>query len=1331
MVRKFKAPVAMLLVLSLLLTDLLFTTNAGYKNYVQAGSAELNDSNIESIVKNGGFEQAGTGTGAGFAKDWRGVSYQGAGYEGAVQFSLDSLVRHGGNQSAKMAAEGPQSRGVIDQSIPVTTEMKGKTYTLIYYMKTENATKATARIQFYNGNTGMSSVQGGMIQAGAMTSTQDWTAFKTDFTMLDHPDVTSFRTEFFLEKGVGTVWLDDVSVTLKQLLGSIEFEEPQYTIPAIGNTIQLGIRLVPDDAENSEIVWSSSDPDTIAVTQNGGATALRQGAAIITAAAKDGSVQASVTVYAGENGENIVASDDVKSILQGEIATGQMNATHHNNAVMSYSVLARPDNGVAAINEQGQWSYEPTHKFHGTDNFSIIAADGAGSYAVSHITITVTKKNEPPAVEDSLHSVNKGTVVNGKISASDPDKDALVYTMDAGPEHGTASLQSNGNYTYTPDAGYTGLDFFAVHVSDGKGGQAKATVYIYMTPAANDIIQLLSDENAPEGRAHLLAKAEDFVRIQNLLNQSDENMENWLANVIRTADNLLTQPVVVYAKPDGLRLDTSASSHIVTLSFAYRLTGEGKYLNRAWAELNNVSSSAYPDWSPEHFLDTAMTTYGVAVGYDLLYEQLTEAQREQIRTAIVNKGLMKAKPIYSNAQGQLNGWALDKNNWNFVCNAGMIAGAVAVAHRPERQAISGEILHGAFKSLQYGLRQYAPDGASLEGPAYWEYGTSYLVYLLAILQNAFGQDFGFSEYEGIKETPDYPLYITGTEGAFNYADNDQIFIPGRLLLWFAKRFNEPGYAWYHQFSNAKADKAGLYDMLWYDPSLYNGSEPNNIDYYFSRQQAMTMRSSWNDPNALFAGFKGGINGTPHGDLDIGTFVLDALGVRWAIDLGKEDYNLPGYWDRAAGSARWTYYRKKPEGQNTIVINPSHKLQQATPALSPIIAREENGIAGAYAIADMTEAYESEVLLARRGLSLQNYRREFIVQDEITARSASELYWFMHTDSEIEVQSDGRTAILHKDGKRLWVQLLTPQGEFSVMNAAPLPASPNPNGQNGNAGIKKLTVHLQNTVDATIAIRMVPLLPGQSLPQDTPAVVPLGQWSVQEHALATLQSIEVDGQPLGSFDERRFVYHYEMEYGEPIPQITAVPANSDHMASVNQIADGVYRIEVTDPSGSVQSNEYFIQFTIKETINGAPSTLLPLEELPNAENRLAIQSVKASGHDGNLPENVLDDSFATRWSDEGTSWLLLDLGEDMLLQQAAIAWFNGNKRSTFFDIEVSRDGYNWEWVYNGKSSGITTELETYPLRESEGRYVRIKAYGNTANAWNSITKLQLYGESTNN
>ena len=121
-----------------------------------------------------------------------------------------------------------------------------------------------------------------------------------------------------------------------------------------------------------------------------------------------------------------------------------------------------------------------------------------------------------------------------------------------------------------------------------------------------------------------------------------------------------------------------------------------------------------------------------------------------------------------------------------------------------------------------------------------------------------------------------------------------------------------------------------------------------LDAFFRGIDVAFFRSAWEDPQALYVGFKGGNNKANHSHLDLGTFVLDAYGYRWVVDLGSDNYNLPAYF----GKQRWTYYRLKTAGHNTLVIN---GVNQATSARAPIIAFHATS-ALAFAVADLTAAY---------------------------------------------------------------------------------------------------------------------------------------------------------------------------------------------------------------------------------------------------------------------------------------------------------------------------------------------------------------------------------------
>jgi hypothetical protein len=260
-----------------------------------------------------------------------------------------------------------------------------------------------------------------------------------------------------------------------------------------------------------------------------------------------------------------------------------------------------------------------------------------------------------------------------------------------------------------------------------------------------------------------------------------------------------------------------------------------------------------------------------------------------------------------------------------------------------------------------------------------------------------------------------------------------------------------------------------------------------LDKYFRGVEVALLRSGW-DHEAMFAGFKAGDNKANHSNLDLGTFVLDAVGVRWAMDLGADDYNLPGYF----GNQRWDYYRLRAEGHNTLVINPGSQSDQQPSAAARMI-RYDSKPQRAFAIADLTAAYAREARSVQRGLALLE-RRQVLVQDEVQADKLADVWWFLHTSAEVKLASDGITATLSQGTNRLWARILSPvNAAFITMAAEPLPSSPQPAKQARNAKVRKLAIHLREITDARLAVLLVPLRPGEPASTKLPNLIPLARW----------------------------------------------------------------------------------------------------------------------------------------------------------------------------------------------------------------------------------------------
>jgi uncharacterized protein YxeA len=130
---------------------------------------------------------------------------------------------------------------------------------------------------------------------------------------------------------------------------------------------------------------------------------------------------------------------------------------------------------------------------------------------------------------------------------------------------------------------------------------------------------------------------------------------------------------------------------------------------------------------------------------------------------------------------------------------------------------------------------------------------------------------------------------------------------------------------------------------------------------------------------------------------------------------------------------------------------------------------------------------------------------------------------------------------------------------------------------------------------------------------------------------------------------------------------------------------------------------------------------------SCSNNLPISGVTASGNDGNVPSNVLDNNLATRWSSNGIGqWIRADLGSVQNICSVDIAWYNGNARQYHFVIATSTDGTTFTNKFSGDSSGTTLNSEKYTIPATDARYVRVTVNGNTVNTWASITELDIFG-----
>ncbi len=601
----------------------------------------------------------------------------------------------------------------------------------------------------------------------------------------------------------------------------------------------------------------------------------------------------------------------------------------------------------------------------------------------------------------------------------------------------------------------------------GAGASGGAAWHIgpstYQPPNEDNVLDGLRADHP-----RLIILDDELNRIQADM-QADAVLQGYFDALVSSGDSLLDEPVSerVIVGPRLLAVSREVLKRIYTWSLLHRLTQDSKYLDRARSELLAVAQ--FSDWNPSHFLDVAEMTHAFAIGYDWLYHDLSPDDRATIKQAIVDKGLVPARQAYEDDEW----WTDDAFNWNNVCNGGIAIGALAVAD--EEPDLARWLLYRNVTNLPFALESYAPDGAWAEGPGYWGYATHYTVAAFASLRSALGTDFGLSTLPGLAEAGLFRVSMVGpTSLFFNFADAWERAGADASLFWLGWRYDRPLYAYSER---QYAGSRGSYgDLMWYDD---RGSEADLLqvptDVRFDGADVVVLRSSWTDPDATFFALKGGDNQANHSHLDLGTFVLDALGERWAIELGGDDYNLPGYF----GSERYTYYRLATEGQNTLVVD---NINQNEDAVARITLFETEANRG-YGIADLTEGYAPQgATQVRRGFALIDGRDRVLMVDEIEASRDLQVAWTMHTLAD--VTTSGTTATLSQGGKQVEVRLLSPSGATFSSQAVNL----NP-PQEPTDGVRKLQVRLSGVSSTTIRVLFVP----EGASTDSVDPRPLASW----------------------------------------------------------------------------------------------------------------------------------------------------------------------------------------------------------------------------------------------
>lgn len=516
--------------------------------------------------------------------------------------------------------------------------------------------------------------------------------------------------------------------------------------------------------------------------------------------------------------------------------------------------------------------------------------------------------------------------------------------------------------------------------------------------------------------------------------KSDPLIANYYEAIRLNVAAILKEPLLTREVIGRRLLGTSREMlyRMNMLGMVYRLEKDPDLLERIDEELKAVCT--FSDWNPSHYLDVAEMATAVALALDWAGEDLPASTVALAQDALINKGIL---PSYEGKMGWING----TNNWNQVCNGGMVAASIMIADKdPE---LAAKTISRALEGMPYALAEYGPDGVYPEGSTYWGYGTSFSVLTSAMLESALGTDFGIADYPAFKSSADFRVLSIAPSGwYYNYADCGDIHdTAGDIILaWFGSKTGNSQYVEKEKFLQepqhmGKLHRLGGAGLVWL--SQFEATEEHAPPLAWKGEGINPIVILRDAENNYYFGGKGGRATVSHGNMDAGSFVWELDGVRWVIDPGNQGYNeleITGFdlWSNCQTCQRWTLLTKNNYGHSTLTINDSLHVNTA---FAPLVDFKEGK--QPQASFDLTSIFGGMLTAAQRTFQKPD-DRSLIIEDQLKINEKTKtITWQLMTQADVELVPGG--AILRQDGKQVKLENLSqPKMTVSIISLDPAP-----------------------------------------------------------------------------------------------------------------------------------------------------------------------------------------------------------------------------------------------------------------------------------------------------
>ncbi len=284
-----------------------------------------------------------------------------------------------------------------------------------------------------------------------------------------------------------------------------------------------------------------------------------------------------VDVYKYQEVETNTTLGDIVFLNAAPVANDDAINVNRNSAGMAIDVLANDSdeegdplviesttaasNGTV-VNNGTAITYTPNTDFVGTDTFTYTISDGEGGTDTATVTITVANA-APVAVDDNGNVFGQDTL-NLNLIANDTDPDGnqseLTVLEITSASNGTFTFTADGDFSYTANMGFVGVETLTYTISDADGA----------TDTANITINVSDPNGSPVAVNDAYATPLGFEKTFNVISNDTDPDGDVLTLVSVNTEGLLGEIIDINA--DGTMTYVPPVGWCGTTSFTYTIT---------------------------------------------------------------------------------------------------------------------------------------------------------------------------------------------------------------------------------------------------------------------------------------------------------------------------------------------------------------------------------------------------------------------------------------------------------------------------------------------------------------------------------------------------------------------------------------------------------------------------------------------------------------------------------------------------------------------------------------------------------------------------------------